>query len=130
MGAGANLIKVALSIPRPRLWDLEAPCFIRFRYACLTVPGRCWTPRNVSSAMPPSGRTLTPYPVAGCSSTDGKSDCGGQTRWVFEQQDVVPERLPATRGGHLLAKICNMNFLRLTQRPVQPEVYDYCDRLG
>ncbi len=23
-----------------------------------------------------------------------------------------------------------MNFLRLTQRPVQPEVYEYCDRLG
>ena len=30
----------------------------------------------------------------------------------------------------LLAKICNMNFLRLTQRPVQREVYEYCDRLG
>ena len=23
-----------------------------------------------------------------------------------------------------------MNYLRLTQRPVQTEVYDYCDRLG
>ena len=30
----------------------------------------------------------------------------------------------------LLAKLCNMNFLRLTQRPVQEEIYDYCDRLG
>jgi len=30
----------------------------------------------------------------------------------------------------LLAKIGHLNFWRLTQRPVQPEVYDYCDRLG
>ena len=30
----------------------------------------------------------------------------------------------------LLAKACHMNFWRLTQRPVQPEVYDFCDRLG
>ena len=30
----------------------------------------------------------------------------------------------------LLAKVCNMNFLRLTQRPVQEEIYDICDRLG
>ncbi|HOJ11456.1 MAG TPA: glycoside hydrolase family 2 TIM barrel-domain containing protein [Clostridiales bacterium] len=30
----------------------------------------------------------------------------------------------------LIAKICNLNFLRFTQRPVQSEIYDYCDRLG
>lgn len=30
----------------------------------------------------------------------------------------------------LLAKICNMNFWRITQRPVQDEIYDYCDMLG
>ncbi|NBN93575.1 MAG: hypothetical protein EBV35_07085 [Betaproteobacteria bacterium] len=30
----------------------------------------------------------------------------------------------------LLAKVCNMNFLRLTQRPVQSEIYDYADMLG
>ena len=30
----------------------------------------------------------------------------------------------------LLAKITHMNYMRLTQMPVQPEVYDYCDRLG
>ena len=30
----------------------------------------------------------------------------------------------------LLAKITNMNYIRLTQTPVQSEIYDYCDRLG
>ena len=30
----------------------------------------------------------------------------------------------------LIAKVCNLNFWRLTQRSVQPEVYDICDKLG
>ena len=30
----------------------------------------------------------------------------------------------------LLAKITHMNYMRLTQMPVQSEIYDYCDRLG
>jgi len=30
----------------------------------------------------------------------------------------------------LIMKLANMNFLRLTQRPVQPEIYDYLDALG
>ncbi|MFD2117609.1 sugar-binding domain-containing protein [Paenibacillus yanchengensis] len=30
----------------------------------------------------------------------------------------------------LIAKLCNMNYIRLTQRPVQPEIYEYLDRLG
>lgn len=48
----------------------------------------------------------------------------------FEQQDVLRGDLPQLIDDILLAKLCNMNFLRLTQRPVQDEVYEYCDKLG
>lgn len=30
----------------------------------------------------------------------------------------------------LIGKLCNMNYYRLTQRPVQEEIYDYMDMLG
>ncbi|MBN1623017.1 MAG: glycoside hydrolase family 2 [Clostridia bacterium] len=30
----------------------------------------------------------------------------------------------------LIAKYCNMNYYRMTQRPVQEEIYFYCDMLG
>ncbi len=30
----------------------------------------------------------------------------------------------------LIAKYCNMNYYRITQRPVQEEIYHYCDMLG
>lgn len=54
----------------------------------------------------------------------------GANTMGFEQQDVLNGNIPQLIDDILLAKICNMNFLRLTQRPVQEEVYDYCDRLG
>ncbi|MEN7974057.1 MAG: glycoside hydrolase family 2 TIM barrel-domain containing protein, partial [Verrucomicrobiota bacterium] len=46
------------------------------------------------------------------------------------QQCVMKKDWDQLRDDILLAKICNMNFYRLTQRPVQPEIYEYCDRLG
>ena len=46
------------------------------------------------------------------------------------QQCVVKKDFDQLVDDILIAKICNMNFLRLTQRPVQPEIYDYCDKLG
>jgi len=46
------------------------------------------------------------------------------------QQDVIAKDWDQLRDDLLLAKICNMNYIRFTQRPVQEEIYDHCDRLG
>ena len=54
----------------------------------------------------------------------------GSNTMGFEQQDVFQKDFNQLIDDILLAKICNMNYFRLTQRPVQPEVYEYCDRLG
>jgi hypothetical protein len=54
----------------------------------------------------------------------------GANTMGFEQQCVMKGDFEQLIDDILLAKICNMNFLRLTQRPVQEEIYDYCDRLG
>ncbi len=48
----------------------------------------------------------------------------------FLQQDVFKKDWDQLIEDILLAKICNMNYYRLTQRPVQPEIYEYCDKLG
>lgn len=48
----------------------------------------------------------------------------------FEQQDIFRGDFDRLIDDILLAKVCNMNFLRITQRPVQEEFYDYCDMLG
>ncbi len=54
----------------------------------------------------------------------------GANTMGFEQQDVLRKDFDQLIDDILLAKICNMNFLRFTQRPVQDEVYEYCDKLG
>lgn len=54
----------------------------------------------------------------------------GANTMGHEQQCVMSGDFAQLIDDILLAKVCNMNFLRLTQRPVQSEVYDYCDMLG
>ena len=54
----------------------------------------------------------------------------GANSMGFEQNDVKNKNWNQLRDDILLAKLCNMNFIRFTQRPVQSEVYDYCDMLG
>jgi hypothetical protein len=45
-------------------------------------------------------------------------------------QCVFQGNFDQLRDDILLAKLTNLNFLRLTQHPAQKEVYEYCDRLG
>lgn len=47
-----------------------------------------------------------------------------------EQQCVQKEDYEQLLEDLLIAKMCNMNFLRITQRPVQKEVYDMMDCIG
>ena len=61
---------------------------------------------------------------------DRKIRLRGANTMGFEQQDVLRNDIDQLIDDILLAKLCNMNFLRLTQRPVQDEIYEYCDKLG
>lgn len=46
------------------------------------------------------------------------------------QQCVMNGNMDQLRDDILIAKYCNMNYYRITQRPVQEEIYDYMDMLG
>ncbi|RMH11012.1 MAG: hypothetical protein D6698_16995 [Gammaproteobacteria bacterium] len=54
----------------------------------------------------------------------------GANTMGYMQQDVMRGDYDQLIRDILIAKLCNLNFLRLTQRPVQKEIYEYCDRLG
>lgn len=54
----------------------------------------------------------------------------GANTMGFEQQDILRGDFDQLIDDILLAKLCRMNFLRITQRPIQSDFYDYCDRLG
>ena len=46
------------------------------------------------------------------------------------QQCVMNGDMDMLIDDILIAKLCNMNYYRITQRPVQEEIYDYFDMLG
>jgi hypothetical protein len=54
----------------------------------------------------------------------------GANTMGFEQMDVFRGDLNQLHDDLLMTKLANINYLRITQRPVQPEVYDMADRLG
>lgn len=54
----------------------------------------------------------------------------GANTMGFEQQDVMKGDYEQLIYDLLLTKACNMNYLRISQRPVQDVILDYCDALG
>ena len=130
MGAGANLIKVPLTIPRPRLWDLETPFLYQIQVRLLDEAGNIVDTAKRQFGMRTFRQDTKRAPRGRMFLNGREIKLRGANTMGFEQQDVFQGNLPQLVDDILLAKICNMNFLRLTQRPVQPEVYEYCDRLG
>ena len=127
---GKNLYKLKFDLPDAKLWDLETPYLYQLQAAVL-VNGAC-TDRLAQQFGMRSFTQDTENPQRkGMFYLNGRPiRLRGANTMGFEQQDVLRGDLPQLIDDILLAKLCNMNFLRLTQRPVQDEVYEYCDKLG
>jgi hypothetical protein len=130
MGAGANLINVPLPIPRPRLWDRETPWLYQIQVRLLDGAGTLLDTAKRQFGMRTFRQDHDSEPRGRMFLNGREIKLRGANTMGFEQQDVFRKDFRQLEDDILLAKICNMNFLRLTQRPVQPEVYAYCDRLG
>ena len=130
MGAGANLIRVSLDIPEPRLWDLDAPWLYQLQVRLLDGKGKVVDTARRQFGMRSFRQDNVTKPRGRMFLNNREIKLRGANTMGFEQQDVFQHNLPQLIDDILLAKICNMNFLRLTQRPVQREVYEHADRLG
>ncbi len=130
MGAGANLIKVPLSIPHPRRWELQTPWLYQIQVRLLDESGRILDATERQFGMRTFRQENDKVPRGRMFLNGREIRLRGANTMGFEQQDVFRKDFRQLVDDMLLAKICNMNYLRLTQRPVQPEVYEYCDRLG
>ena len=129
VGRGPNLYRIRTQIPAVRLWQPESPWLyslqvtLRDGDAVIDAHSRVFGVRTfqLDTSAEPKGRFFL----------NGKElRLMGANTMGFEQQDVLRGDFDQLRDDMLLAKMCNMNFLRLTQRPVQDAVYDMCDRLG
>ena len=130
MGPGLNLVKVPLPMPKPRLWELESPWLYQIQVTLLDGNGAVLDTKKRQFGLRSFHMDTTREPRGRMFLNGRELKLRGANTMGFEQQDVFTKNFTQLADDILLAKICHMNFWRLTQRPVQPEVYEYADRLG
>lgn len=127
---GVNYFRVPFDLPEFRAWELESPWLYQLQVKLRDKSGRVLDVQKRQFGMRSFRMDAAGEPKGRMFFNGRPIRLRGANTMGFEQQDVLHGRFDQLRDDILLAKICHMNFLRLTQRPVQPEVYDYCDRLG
>ena len=127
---GINFFTVTIPMGSFRLWEPDTPWLYEVQVRMLDSDGQLLDVQSCAFGMR-SFTMDTESEKKGMLYLNGKKcRLRGANTMGFEQQDVMRGDFDQLVEDLLLAKACNMNFLRLTQRPVQDEIYQYCDMLG
>ncbi|MDY4975682.1 MAG: glycoside hydrolase family 2 TIM barrel-domain containing protein [Clostridia bacterium] len=126
---GCNTFVLPISIPNPRIWSPQTPWLYQVQVAML-IEGKVVSAKSCQFGVRTFTQDKNSQPKGKFYLNGQEIRLRGANTMGFEQQDVMREDWDQLIDDILLAKICHMNFLRITQRPVQQEIYDYCDRLG
>ncbi|RAV01198.1 glycosyl hydrolase 2 galactose-binding domain-containing protein [Paenibacillus sp. YN15] len=126
---GRNRYIVPIHIPFARRWEPEAPWLYQLHVEVM-AQGRTLDARGSHFGMRTFRIDTAGSPKGAMYLNDRPIRLRGANTMGHEQQCVAKRDWDQLRDDILLAKLCNMNFLRITQRPVETEVYDYCDMLG
>ncbi|MBQ3553160.1 MAG: glycoside hydrolase family 2 [Clostridia bacterium] len=126
---GKNIYKIPISISDIKVWEPDTPFLYQLQVS-VTCGGKLCDKDKYSFGMRSFVQDNESHPK-GRYYLNGRSiRLRGANTMGFEQQDVMRGDFKQLIDDILLAKVCHMNFWRLTQRPVQDEVYQYCDMLG
>ncbi|MEN7973487.1 MAG: glycoside hydrolase family 2 TIM barrel-domain containing protein, partial [Verrucomicrobiota bacterium] len=129
-GPTVNYYKVAFDMPKARLWELDSPWLYQAQVEVVDKKGKVLDVVQKQFGMRSFRMEEEVEPKGRFYFNEREIRLRGANTMGHMQQCVMKKDWDQLRDDILLAKICNMNFFRLTQRPVQPEIYDYCDRLG
>ncbi|WP_246315427.1 glycoside hydrolase family 2 protein [Paenibacillus foliorum] len=128
-GPGINYYRYKVDFPVYKLWEPETPFLYAARVGvingseCLDVVDRNFGMRkfHMDESNTPKGTLyLNNEPII----LRGANEMG------HLQQCVMKSDFDQLIDDILIAKLAHMNFYRITQRPVQEEIYDYFDMLG
>lgn len=129
-GPGVNLYRVTVEFDEFRWWSPQTPWLYQAQVHLLDSGDSISDSFECHFGMRTFSMDEEGEPKGSLFLNGSPIRLRGANTMGHEQLCVADKNWDQLRDDILLAKICNMNFLRLTQRPVQPEVYDYCDMLG
>ena len=127
---GYNYFRLSLPMENFRWWSPEEPWLYEVQVRVLDRDRQVLDTAKTSFGMRSFRMDETEAPKGMLYLNGKKCRLRGANTMGFEQQDVMLGDYDQLIEDILMAKACHMNFLRITQRPVQPEIYDYMDRLG
>ena len=126
-----NTFEYTFDIPNARVWEPKTPYLYRIVIKVIDEDGTELDIMSRHFGMRSFTQDIKSEGKKGAFYLNGKQiKLRGANTMGFEQQSVYKKDFDRLRDDILLAKICNMNFWRITQRPVENEVYDYMDMLG
>lgn len=129
LGPNRNLCKLTVALPEARRWCPETPWLYRLQVrlwrgqTCLDTAESQFGMRTfrIDESTEPKGRIFL---------NDEEIRLRGANTMGFEQLAACRGEWDRLIDDILLTKVCGMNFWRVTQRPVQEEIYTLCDQLG
>lgn len=130
MGYGKNFLKLTIAIKDPKIWNNTSPWLYQLQVKLIDDSKTIIDTRTQQFGMRSFSMDVENTPKGRMFLNGEQVRLRGANTMGFLQVDVKNKDWDQLIDDILLAKICNMNFLRLTQRPVQPEIYEYCDKLG
>lgn len=129
MGPGKNEYRYFLPLHNYRIWELGAPWLYRVG-AVLKIKEQELCGKSQSFGLKSFISDETSEPKGKFYLNDQPIVLRGANEMGHLQQCVMQEDYEQLIDDILIAKLCNMNYYRITQRPVQEEIYDYFDMLG
>ncbi|MBP3627461.1 MAG: hypothetical protein J6J39_05425 [Clostridia bacterium] len=126
---GFNRFIIPFEIKNAKIWQTDKPYLYTVTIK-MVIDGRIVSVKQRNFGIRTFTQDLESKPKGKFYLNGKEIKLFGANTMGFEQQDIYKGNFEQLIEDILLAKICNMNFLRITQRPVQEEFYDYCDMLG
>lgn len=130
LGFGRNYITFRLPMKEFRRWNPESPWLYQLQARLVDTQGVRFDSAKVQFGMRTfiQDEETTPKGKFYLNGREIRLR-GANTMGNFERC-IMQGDMDQLRDDILLAKLTRLNFIRLTQRPIHREFYDYCDRLG
>ncbi|MDQ8192903.1 glycoside hydrolase family 2 TIM barrel-domain containing protein [Coraliomargarita sp. SDUM461004] len=130
VGGGKNYFRFSLPIDNAKIWHPDHPWLYRAQVDLLDVNEQVLDNASQQFGMRSFKQSETSVPKGKFFLNGEEIRLRGANTMGHLDMCVFRDEMDQLCDDILLARLTNMNFLRLTQHPVQKEVYEYCDRLG